>query len=132
MSEAELLTLSQSTLSNAIALYAVIVTIVSGYLVVAYLVGSKLTASQVIIVNSIFVVTMVFSILAYFNFLYVGATYALEAKLINPDRTGFDSTSIAVFAGITNFLFVLFALKFMHDVRVKGRVINGSELGKDT
>jgi hypothetical protein len=55
MELAELVQATQAAWSNVISIGALIITIISGYLVVAYVAGRDMTRSQVVIVNSLYV-----------------------------------------------------------------------------
>ncbi|MEP6390331.1 MAG: hypothetical protein ABJ056_10455 [Halioglobus sp.] len=57
MTEAELWELILTSQSNAQAMIAIFYTLVFGYLVIAYMVGAKLLRSQIVIVNSLFLMT---------------------------------------------------------------------------
>jgi hypothetical protein len=51
MTPYEYLDVSQSNLSNAIAIVSLFIAVLSGYVVVAYVVGAKLTRTQVMVLN---------------------------------------------------------------------------------
>ena len=51
--------LSQIALGNMIGAFTIFMSLVSGYLIVAYLIGSRLTRSQLWFVNALFLVTTV-------------------------------------------------------------------------
>jgi hypothetical protein len=51
MTPYEYLDVSQSNLSNAIAIVSLSIAVLSGYVVVAYMVGVKLTRAQVMVLN---------------------------------------------------------------------------------
>jgi len=53
MTESELLSIAQEAWSNNLALTAIYLSVVTGYLVVAYSAGKKLTSNQMIIVSSL-------------------------------------------------------------------------------
>ena len=57
MTEAELWELILTSQSNGHAMSAIFYSLVFGYLVVAYMAGAKLLRSQVVIVNSLFLMT---------------------------------------------------------------------------
>jgi hypothetical protein len=64
MTEAELWELILMSQSNAWAITAIGTTVLSGYLVVAYLAGARLTRSQVVIVNSLYIVSQLGGMIA--------------------------------------------------------------------
>jgi hypothetical protein len=98
--------------------FALYLSLVSGYLVVAYLAGEKLTQSQVATVNSIFVLSAVFFTLSTMgNFVFAIAYYT---------RAPFRDSVLLTFYGMALFdLLVALAmiggifacLKFMRDIR---------------
>ena len=51
MTPYEYLDISQSNLSNSIAIVSLSIAVLSGYVVVAYMVGAKLTRTQVMLLN---------------------------------------------------------------------------------
>jgi len=94
---------------TAMALYF---TVVSGYLIVAYLVGEQLSTSQMIIVSSLFSV---------FAFILVFGSYSFFSEA---NRVGNVSSSSAEYwlssvVGITELAGIVAAFKFMFDIRKK-------------
>jgi len=68
MSEAELFQSAQAVWSNALSLMVVIISLLSGYLVVAYVVGKELTRSQVTIVNGLYILLCAFVLMGLYTF----------------------------------------------------------------
>lgn len=120
MTAAEWLEFSTSSASNSYATFAMIITMASGYLAAAYLVGEKITRSQVVLINLVFVPTMLF---------FSGNAYgALEDALIARIQatamlSEFGAMSSAqgrfyILAAAFVYLSILtICLKFMWDVR---------------
>ena len=118
MSPYEYADLAQSNFENAISSFAVILSIVSGYLITAYLVGAKLTRSQVTILTTLFLLVMgllVWSMSAYAYWGYVWST------LVNPETAGQSLMSprawISGAVAILNLFTIAMCLLFMWNVR---------------
>lgn len=60
MTQAELIEATQTMLGNAISLFVAFVSLVSAYLVVAYLIGKKLTRTQLVILNFLYLAVTLF------------------------------------------------------------------------
>jgi len=117
MSEADLIEAIAAFNSSAQGWIGLYISILSAYLVTAYMAGSKLTRSQVIIVSSGFIVFTFLSIFgAVANSIRI-LEFTQELRSLNPGRDfAMRKTVIvtmqAIFAGG-----VVAALKFMWDVR---------------
>ena len=117
MTEYELADLISSTNSNGFVLITIMVSLASGYLVVAWLVGSKLQASQVGLINPLFVVFIFTFGLAWANRARLALSYQAELLEINPDRLRVMGDWL-VPMGLLFFIAVTLAcIKFMWDIR---------------
>ena len=117
MSEAELLEISNIMWSNAISLLGLAITLISGYLIVAYIAGAKLTHSQAIIINTLYIGFALLLFLTMMSFSHSAgelATVAFEmsTQLTNPPRT-----ILAYAIGTFVTFCVAASLKFMWDIR---------------
>jgi hypothetical protein len=107
-------------LSNSLAAFAITVTIATGYLIMAYMVGKKLTTSQLWILNTLFLLVML--MMANGDFLSLkGAMQAnYEAGKLVPGL-GADATEyrieFAYFSYALNLLIIGGCFKFMWDIR---------------
>jgi hypothetical protein len=119
MSEAEILEMAHMTTGNMISSFAIYVSIASAYLIVAYLVGDKLTRPQTILVNALFIIVMLISI----NLVRM---LSVEANLFYSEAVRLGSkTSMAPLGGeamiyfstLVNLLILVGCLKFMWDKR---------------
>jgi len=118
MTEAELVEAITSYFDIAVSGMALYLTACSGYLIVAYLVGSKLTRSQNFIILSLFcfmasVMTYAFYSWTHRAFGYLEAQVSLQTKVV-------DLTPMPVLSKVLTIILALgiFAcLKFMWDVR---------------
>ena len=119
MSEAELLEVANANTANLIAVFGTFISLATAYLVVAYLVGKKLTTSQLVIINALFIVLMV--IMMNFN-----QMLSIESRIFYEEAIRIGSaTSMAPEGGtliiylsrVVEFLIVVACLKFMWDSR---------------
>lgn len=105
---------------QALMLY---VTVTSGYLIVAYLVGAQLTRSQVLFVSALFVVFALYSLWGVTQYWTSGYLTDLAFKehipheYIELNRVGLNPALISLPMGI---LGILGSVKFMWDLRKKG------------
>ena len=118
MTPYEIADLSQTSFSNAMSCYALIISLVSGYLIITYLVGSKLTRFQITLLTSIFLFAMGFLTWSMAAYAYWGNFYAAqgisEAALANLFRTT-DWTVGAVV--MLNLITITMCLLFMWNIR---------------
>ena len=117
MTEYELADLIFSAVNGGTNVVGIFFTILSGYLIVAWLVGEKLTRTQVIMVNILYLSAAIFMIWAWVARFLAALSIQNQLLLLNsqsPDLVRIDV--IFVFSGVMSFL-VLVSLKFMWDVR---------------
>ena len=110
--------LAQSYFANSISAFAVILSIVSGYLITAYLVGAKLTRIQVTILTIMLLLVMgvlTWSMTAYVYwgafFADLGSTNRASAHFLSP------SVLVSVYVAILNLFTTAMCLLFMWNVR---------------
>ena len=117
MSEAEIWELILLSQANAATYIAMLLTLISGYLVIAYLVGAKLSGQQILLVNGLFLLSA-FSIAFPAFAAYDRASFLLSLTseaYRSPRSAGIHlgpGTSVVIFSGA-----ILASLKFMWDVR---------------
>jgi hypothetical protein len=112
--------ISHLAYGNAAASFAMILTMASGYLIVSYLVGSKLTRTQVVSVNLVFVPAMLFFIYLFMGFTGDGAAARGRAAKMLPEIGSMPASWEAPFgimAALVSFGALIICLKFMNDVR---------------
>lgn len=119
MNEAELLLAGLSAYANSLAAFAVYVTMLSGYLVVAYLVGSQMTRAQTIIVNILYSLISAAVAAAFFNFAQAGYENTRLALEISTQRVVGPMPMVAESALVVMVFCYLASLKFMWDARNK-------------
>ena len=69
---------------NSIATFGLLVSIVSGYLVVAYLVGTKLSRPQAIIINTLFIASTVSVTVGHWQYTFDSIVAREQASLALP------------------------------------------------
>ena len=117
MAFAEVQSLAFEASSLAATYMAMLITVISGYLIVAYVAGADLKKGQIVIVNFLYIFfsTLLWygSISAFFKQL----EFVEELRVLAPD--GFYPASYEVFFAIAfvSYMVVLASLKFMWDVR---------------
>ena len=120
MTEADYLEIAQLNLTNMIATFALFVTFASGYLVAAYLIGDKLTRSQIVIINSLFIIVMGLGSSTMHTFAVESYTLNQAAEQLGSITT-LSQTSAGIaqiyFARFTDLLILAGCLKFMWDKR---------------
>jgi hypothetical protein len=117
VTEAELLAVSHESWSNAISLVALFVSILSGYLIVAYMVGKNMTRSQIVILNTLFLGLSGFFVLGALEFARISLEMEYLALEIGTQRIvepqAYLPYGLTMFYGIC----IIAALRFMWDVR---------------
>ena len=117
MTEYELADLISSTNENGFTIITVMVSLASGYLIVAWLVGNKLQTSQVGLINALFLSFVTLFGLAWANRVRVALAYQVELLEINPDRLRVMGDWLLPAASVFFIVVTLGCLKFMWDIR---------------
>ena len=117
MSEFEQSQLALGLMNTGIELFTVYISIVSGYLVAAYFVGSNLTKSQVTIITSFFVLTALF--ISFAGFVTGAGAQEIERQVTGKRDILYWSTYLFL---IVQLLGVIAAVKFMVDTRKRNGV----------
>ncbi|MEP1473061.1 MAG: hypothetical protein ABJK25_18940 [Halieaceae bacterium] len=110
--------------SNGLTALAILLTIVSGYMVIAYLVGEKLTKIQVLLVNMVYIASGLSVLTSNFGSVLDSATARAEAaqrieqlgSIITPVGEAVPETYAIIVASV-NSLFLIISLVFMWQVR---------------
>jgi hypothetical protein len=118
MTHYEALDLAQSTFSNSLAAYAIFLSIVSGYLITAYLVGSELSRIQVRLLTLLFLIVAAILIWSMSAYAYWGDAFSTVARGENRERTFMTAQSwLPAFLAVINSLTVIGCIFFMWNVR---------------
>ena len=117
MTEMELAELGSMYSSQGTSLVALWITLLSAYLVAAFLIGERLNSSQILILNCLYIGTATLAIYAAFGALNSQTFYVSLLKELNPASPQIANVwinrGIAVLLGMGT----LASLKFMWDVR---------------
>lgn len=121
MSEGELIQATQATWGNVISLIGITITILSGYLIVAYVAGRDMSRSQVVIVNTRYVLIFSLMLMSVYT-LTLRATEMGQLSIEASAQRSLGPRPEIPFLLLAVFSFCLLAsLKFMWDVRQKGK-----------
>lgn len=121
MNGADWIEMAQMAGSNVIAAFGMLITLMSGYLVVAYLVGEKLTRAQVMIVNSLYVIAALTVIAGHSQYMADVMIARLQVHSIDPQV--FDAVDPALLKLIpatlafVNIGLIVSSLYFMWSIR---------------
>ena len=110
----EALTSYHNLLFNMLSIY---LTVTSGYIAVAYVVGDKLTRHQVTVISVLFIFFAAVTTWAAFGYAMRGMDYVEPLRLMNPDRVyyGHPLAAIVIAAILLGGIFA--SLSFMWGVR---------------
>jgi len=117
MTEAELLEAASNNWSIVISLLTIFISVISGYLVVAYLAGKELNTQQAALVNALYGAFVGFCVYAIYMFSSAAVEQAKLAFELSTQRSMAPSEVIPfVFVSI-NIPIILASYKFMWDIR---------------
>ena len=110
--------------SNGLTALAILLTIVSGYMVIAYLVGEKLTRIQVLLVNMVYIASGLSVLTSNYGSVLDSATARAEAaqrieelrSIATPVGEAVPEIYAIIVAAV-NSLFLIISLVFMWQVR---------------
>ena len=122
MNGAEWLEVYTNASSNGLTAMAILLTMVSGYIVIAYLVGEKLTTLQVVLINIVYISSGTSVLLSNYGSVLDSATARSEAALLLRevrDVMSIEGTPevLALVVAGTNSLYIMISLVFMWQVR---------------
>jgi len=117
LTEYELVDLAINVQASTTSGVSLFITILSGYLIVAWLVGEKLTRAQVRLINVIFILFQAMLIWAWSG--RWGHFHKFYAVLTSIDSTFYEAPSRLATAGmgVIMFMSIFACLKFMWDIR---------------
>lgn len=117
MTEAELHEIAALFSTGAMTAISIYLSTISAYLVVAFVVGSKLTRSQLTVISTLFIMGALFFTYGTAGFFIRQIPIVEQLATLHPDQHyAVNSASVMTIAGI-QILGVLACLKFMWDVR---------------
>ena len=117
MTEAELISAAQAAWGNVISMISLFITLLSGYLIVAYLAAANMTSSQTGIVNTLYILISAF-LLASIYTLSTRATEMASLSVEMSTQRVLEPQLWLPLGVICIFIFCIVAsLKFMWEVR---------------
>jgi len=127
MSEAELLEIANIMWGNTISILGLAITLISGYLIVAYIAGANMTRSQAVIINILYIGLALFLILSMMSFSYSAGELATTAFEMSTQLTTPPRTMLAYALGTFVAFCVAASLKFMWDIRHPQKELESGE-----
>lgn len=117
MSEYELADLVRSISADSLVFLPMLLSVVSGYLVVAWVVGARLTLAQVSLVNTLFLSVVTMFCFGWVNRVQLALVYQSELLDLNPARHELIGPWLVpatlAYVSIT----AIACIKFMWDIR---------------
>jgi hypothetical protein len=117
MTEYELFDLMLTAVDGGTAVIGIILTVVSGYLIVAWLVGGKLTTAQVMMVNLLFLCTAPMMVWGWLGRYLAALDLQNQLLVLAPQTTERINMYVIIGFPIILFILILGSLKFMWDIR---------------
>jgi len=117
LTEYELVDLAINVQASSTASVAIFLTCTSGYLIVAWLVGARLTRAQVLLINMVFIFFQLMVAIAWGG--RWDYYYRFMTALASIDPTFYETVSpfIVIAMGTVMLLSICGCLKFMWDIR---------------
>ena len=117
MTEAELVESITSYYDLAGGAMSLYVTVSTGYLIAAYLIGSKLTSSQMIVISTLYAFITGVQTYAIFGYMSRAFSYVEMQRDLNPDLVAYSSPIFYILMPAIFGAGILACLKFMWDIR---------------
>jgi len=117
MTEAELLQSAQAVYSNLNEVMATAITLISGYLVAAYLAGKDMTSSQVALINTLYLLILAMMLGGVVSLGLQGGEMATLALAKTAERTVAPNPLFPIFIAAVLGFCAIATLKFMWDIR---------------
>lgn len=120
MTEYELAEISLALWGNVISIFAIFITTLSGYLIISYVSGKAMAASQVLIINILYIGLSVTLLLGMLSFITAATEFDKIAFEMTTQREDSPRPYLAYILIAIVGLCHLASLKFMWDVRREG------------
>jgi hypothetical protein len=117
MTEYELADLLGSITGDTLVFIPLVISLVSGYMVVAWLVGKQLTRAQVVLINSLYIAFFVLLAFSWTKRVLVAMSYQSELMAMNPNRLEVQGPWLIPVVSVLTIITLLACLKFMRDIR---------------
>ncbi len=118
MNLAELVEAATSGWELVLSAMGLYMTLVSAYLVAAYLVGNKLTKSQTRIISGIYIVLMTMIVAGIHSWIVRANHYTFELVALEPAAASITIQTMHLYMTAILVVGVLATLKFMWDIRI--------------
>ncbi len=119
LAPAELLSLANEFNTLGGTYFAMYLTLVSGYLVAAYLAGANLTRGQVRLVNGMFTLSSIYFVWSTMTMWLAGVSIYLEAADEEWKRNLYVTAGLNLLLTIAMIVGIIASLHFMHGVRTR-------------
>lgn len=116
----ELMSLANEFNSLGGTYFAMYITLVSGYLVTAYLAGTELTRGQLRLVNSIFVLSSLYFLWSTMSMWFAGVSLYFEAAPEVWTMNLYFTVGLNALLSVAMLIGIIACLQFMHGVRRRG------------
>ena len=117
MTTYEMADLTQNLFANALSSFTVFLSVVFAYIITAYLVGTRLTRTQVRMLTFVFVIVAILIVWSMAGYVNGGVNLNRLAYPDNQDLFFAPKTWLPQFVIGIGFVILCIALKFMWDVR---------------
>jgi hypothetical protein len=117
MTEYELADLLASFSGDTLVYIPLFISILSGYLVVAWLVGNRLTRAQVVLINALYIAVLLLLGASWAKRVSVALSYQRELIAMNPRRVEVMGDWLIPIVTLIAIAFLIGSLKFMWDIR---------------
>ena len=121
MNESEIVEAFMTSQAIGMSSMVIYLTLVSGYLIVAYSVGERLRGSQALFISALFVLFSSFSIWGAIAYFYLGDVYGMQSDTVPYGVIRPDYLSPPVVIGVVEVLGVVGCLNFMYAIRRRSK-----------
>ena len=118
MTHSELVEATTAYFGVAADMLGLYLTVTSGYLVVAYLAGSKLLRSQVLLITALYLLIGGLSIFTFYGFGMRGVIYAMRAGELDSSLPIYGSPTFVALFSLMLIVVSVASIKFMWDIRL--------------
>ena len=117
MTEYELVDNALTYYNSAMAAFAMYITVLSGYVIAAFVAGERLNRAQVSIVNALFVCITAFLTFGTVACYSRTSEYAIRLLEFDPNRAARFNEFVPMYIGVIQILGIVFCLYFMWSSR---------------
>jgi hypothetical protein len=117
MTEAEMLEIVQSMWGNYLSTMSIFISVISAYLIIAYMAGDKLTKAQMALVNVLMGIFCSIGIAAMHGYSTSATELTLLSLEMSTQRTQIGMTTVPLITLLVFPPLILASYKFMWDIR---------------